>query len=331
MRKKTSLFIFIPLLIAVGLLSLPKAVNSNIQKKGGDWLAALLSSCHIGKKRALPQEEAQPLNTWFCQQAEERSQVLSSQNIAYPFLVGKVIFRSVHSWSSSLWIDVGSDDNRGLPHPIVCKNSPVISGDSVVGVIDYVGTSASLVRLITDSALTPAVRAARGGLEHMRMLHLLEELKENVSLFTLDPQAETAVLETVQTLEQTLLASAPTTFLAKGELQGHGEPLHRSPGRFLKGVGFNYDWQDCHGPMRKLRAEQGQEPILQTKDLLVTSGLDGVFPEGLPIARVYSILPLKEGAIAYELLAEPTASDLLDLHYVSVIAPKSPDVLLYKE
>jgi len=329
-RKKTSFFIFIPLLIAIGLLSLPKQLNSQIQTKGGDMLATILSYCHIAKKESPQQADILKLHGWFNRQERERTEVLASQNSSYPFLVGKVIFRSVHSWSSSIWIDIGSNDNLGLAQPIVCKNSPVINGDSVIGVIDYVGKTSSLVRLITDSALTPAVRVARGGTEQARILHLLEELQYNISIFNLDPEEENCMREQLANLQNRLSKETVTQFLAKGELQGHGEPLYRAPGRLLKGVGFNYDWQDCHGPMRQLRPQNGESPILQTQDLLVTSGLDGVFPEGLPIARVHSIAPLKEGAIAYEILAEPTAYDLFDLQYVSVIAPQSSDLSNFK-
>lgn len=61
--------------------------------------------------------------------------------------------------------------------------------------------------------------------------------------------------------------------------------------------------------------------MIQVGDLLVTSGLDGVFPEGLHIAVVESLSPLREGAYSYELIAKPTALNILDLNYVSVIAP----------
>ncbi|MBS0655528.1 MAG: hypothetical protein JSR46_07120 [Verrucomicrobia bacterium] len=121
-------------------------------------------------------------------------------------------------------------------------------------------------------------------------------------------------------------------YLAKGILQGQGEALWRTPSPLLKGSGFNYDFNDKHGPSRDLRTGEiaggGREtcPIIQVGDLLVTSGMDGVFPEGLKIATVHTITPLAEGAYAYELLAMPTAEELMDLQYVTVLPPQGFDL-----
>jgi cell shape-determining protein MreC len=53
--------------------------------------------------------------------------------------------------------------------------------------------------------------------------------------------------------------------------------------------------------------------------------MDGVFPEGLKVAYVHSIKALAEGAFAYELYAKPTAGDIQDLQYVTILAPQGFD------
>lgn len=204
----------------------------------------------------------------------------------------QVIFRSPLTWSSSLWLNVGMANNQTLGSVVVAKNSPVVVGTSLVGVVDYVGMHQCRVRLITDSGLTPSVRATRE-----------------------DPQKEHAILS-----------------LAKGELHGSSKPLWRTYGNILKGIGFNYDFADESGSARDLRSGlplQGKEPaisILKVGDLLVTTGMDGVFPAGLHVAVVTKIDLLKEGDYYYELEAKPTAGNLHELSIAFVMPPVGYDV-----
>ena len=102
---------------------------------------------------------------------------------------------------------------------------------------------------------------------------------------------------------------------------GSSAPYQRSLSSKLKGIGFNCDVKDVEVPARDLR----DGAVLQVGDLLVTSGLDGVFPPGLQVARVSTVSPLKEGAYAYELEAEPTAGNIHDLTGVSVLPPLRAD------
>lgn len=201
-------------------------------------------------------------------------------------VTARVIFRSPNSWFSSLWINVGEDDNATLKFRGIDKNSPVLVGSSIIGVIDYVGKKQSRVRLITDSALKPSVRATR---------------RENEEVH----------------------------YLAKGELRGSGKPLFRSNGNLLLGIGFNYDFSDDKGPSRDLRTgeishnktNQKNVPLLKVNDLLVTTGMDGVFPPDLNVAKITKIYPLKEGDYYYELEAEPACGKLDDLSLVFVLPP----------
>lgn len=191
-------------------------------------------------------------------------------------LPAQVIFRSLSLWSNSLWINVGSKDNEKIGRTIVSRNSPVMSGVSLVGVVDYVGERQSRVRLITDSGLTPSVRAIR-------------KIEEKV------------------------------WYLAKGELRGSLNSDWRKQSLILRGIGFNYDFPDEEGPSRDLRTgtpSEGAElpiiPIIEQGDLLITTGMDGVFPPGMLVAYVTRLLTLKEGDYTYELeaLASVNLNDL---------------------
>jgi rod shape-determining protein MreC len=251
-------------------------------------------------------------------------------------LAARIIFRSPNSWNSSMWINVGSENNQDYETVLVAKNSPVLVGDSVVGVIDYVGKKQSRVRLITDSGLVPSVRVARG-LDQNKAVH--DNVKDLISYLGAHPelfekQQDKVVLENnLKALQRKLLEKKQTWYLAKGEIQGQSHPLWRANAHVLRGSGFNYNFEDEQGPARDLRSGEpinGAKnlramPLVKVDDLLVTTGMDGVFPAGLKVATVTKIDLLREGDYAYELEAKPTVGNLDELSWVYVIAPLGYD------
>lgn len=251
-------------------------------------------------------------------------------------LPARVIYRSTAAWNSSLWIDVGNADNTSSDRVIVSKNSPVLSNGAVVGVIDYVGEKQSRVRLITDSGLTISVRAARGGWKDQWLAEMLTTLQRQLSsrheLFAHDFDKD-KLLDELALLSGKLQSTSETTLMAKGELSGSSNPLWRSPGQRLKGTGFNYDFADEEGPARDLRSgapegslsEDKAIPVLKVKDLLMTTGYDGVFPPGLPVGEIAAIHPLDEGDYYYTLEALPAAGNIDDLAYVLVLPSNGYD------
>ncbi len=200
-------------------------------------------------------------------------------------LPAEIIYRSAAFWDESCWINVGTETNAALGVSIVAKNSPVVIGNAIVGVVDEVGAKRSRVRLVTDAGLVPSVRV-------MRKTESGEEL-----------------------------------YLAKGEIHGCGQPLWRTHGHQLKGVGFNSDFSDDLSPSRDLRTgvESNKKsggvpvPIICKGDLLVTTGMDGVFPKGFHVATVTHVYPLKEGDYYYEIDAAPVVGNLDEIADVFVL------------
>lgn len=248
----------------------------------------------------------------------------------------KVIYRPSTAWNSFFWIDVGQFTNESLSKQVIAKNSPVVIGNSLVGVIDYVGKHQSRVRLITDNEICPAVRAVRGYPQAVRLIEVINILLDNLSQFDFlfsGLQEKDALFQQLENLQKNLSAQQETLYLAKGELQGSSSPHHRSQGSLLKGIGFNYDFDDDKGPARDLRTgipynsgRKGQSiPLLKVHDILATSGMDGIFPEGLQVAEVVQVDPLEEGAYFYELYAKPTAGNLDSLSLVFVMSPQGYD------
>lgn len=248
----------------------------------------------------------------------------------------KVIFRSPDSWNSSFWINVGTTTNDVIGSRTIAKNSPVLLGTSVIGVIDYVGKHQSRVRLITDSGLTPSIRAARGSVLSNVLdekINALVQLLKKTPAAILPSKEQQELISNLESAASRLSHEEKTHYLAKGELYGSSKPLWRSQRHQLKGIGFNYDFTDGEGPARDLRtgaplSQDTQEPtmsIVQTGDILLTTGMDGVFPEGLLVAEVTHVYPLKEGDYYYELEALPIAGNFDELSVIFVIPPVNFD------
>jgi rod shape-determining protein MreC len=262
---------------------------------------------------------------FFQRRWEEMNDLVQRQFFA---ILAPVIYRDPSSWSSSLWIQAGQKDNESLGRVVVGKNSPVVVGSSLVGVVEFVGWQQSRVRLITDSGLIVSVRVARGkwqDRELSRQISFLEDRIGSRQDLPLNPQEKAYFLSLLQRLQQH--TGSEDGYYAKGHLQGSSSSFWRARGLTLKGVGFNYDYPDQEGPSRQLQTGKpigvaGVEvPILQEGDLLVTSGLDGVFPAGIQVGIVTGIKKLSEGSYAYNLEARPTASHFNDLQNVFILPP----------
>lgn len=247
-------------------------------------------------------------------------------------LPARVIFRSFDTWNSSLWINAGESSNRSGEEKNIALNSPVVVGNAIVGLIDYVGRDQSRVCLISDHRLTPSVRSTRGGEQEAYMATLIEQIlmqihhKKNPFL-THDEstQLEKLLVE----LKNKLNPLKRSWYLAKGQLKGSSSPsYHFNPQVTLKGTGFNYDFADREGDPRDLRtgrslldAQAAAIAILKIDDILITTGMDGIFPPGFQVARVKKIGLLKEGDYFYDLEAEPIVGHLEELSLVFVLPP----------
>lgn len=278
-------------------------------------------------------QELEEGDAFFKRRREELKNILSLQIQAIP---AEVIFRGISLWNSSLWVNVGSEENKKLGREVIAKNSPVVVGLSLVGVVDYVGKHQSRVRLITDAGLRPSVRASRGYVQNQHLAwhidSLLASLRVREDLFANRTDNE-ILIQNLEILQSRIKKTSEKWLLAKGELHGGSLPLWRSNGQLLQGVGFNYDFEDEEGPSRDLRTGKPylslddalSVPLLKVNDLLVTTGMDGVFPPGLHVAEVVHIDTLKEGSYTYELIAKPTAGHLDNLATVFVLPPVGYD------
>ncbi|NGX39812.1 MAG: hypothetical protein KR126chlam1_01145 [Chlamydiae bacterium] len=259
---------------------------------------------------------------FFARRSRHLSSIIEKQLGALP---ARVVFREPALWSSTIWLDVGAGDNRALGREIVAKNSPVILGKAVVGVVEEVNEKRCRVRLITDQLLSPSVRAVRGGERDLLLCERVDALLELLS-FRDDLEGASLLAEALSAFQSRLEPSDRSLFLAKGQLHGGSAPLWRANGQTLTGIGFNYDFVDEEGKARSLRTGASTvggagAALIQTGDLLVTTGMDGIFPPDLHVGIVTKILPLHEGGVAYQLKAQPLVSNLSTLTDVMVLPP----------
>ncbi len=240
-------------------------------------------------------------------------------------LPAQVTYRDPSSWSSSLWVNAGEENNTAVGKKVIAKNSPVLADGALVGVVEYVGPKQSRVRLITDSGLCPSVRVHRGGSQNRelgcKIASLLKAIEKRDDLFYSKAEKDTFVSQ-LNNLKQIGGACWEDGYLAKGEIRGSSAPFWRSRGPLLRGIGFNFDYPDEEGQPRDLRNVKGA-PILKEGDQLVTSGLDGIFPPGLSLGTVSKIDPLKEGSYSYNIWVSPSVSHFNDLQTLFILPPIS--------
>jgi len=228
----------------------------------------------------------------------------------------RVIYRSGSGWENSFWVAAGKDQI-----PTLEKNSRVVWGNSVVGVVDEVGARRSRVRLITDAGLTLSVRVARGDLKNASLRGHAETLL--AGLDTQDKPLRDALEHFLSAADR----DVGNWFLAKGEVSGTSTIRWRKKQARLRGTGFNCDRVDCQGPARDLRTGKSAgnaddvTPIIMVGDLLVTTGMDGVFPPGLSVGYVTKIAMLREGGYYHDVEATPAASRLDMLRWVTILPP----------
>jgi rod shape-determining protein MreC len=255
-----------------------------------------------------------------------KAEIFRLVDLYAPSIIGKVIFRETASWSSSFWINLGEKTNQALGKKLIAKNSPVVVGTSVLGIVEYVGQHRSRVRLITDSSIAPSVRILRGSeqtkviADQARKLLVMLESYNGIS-------KDQPIKKELNQFLQNLHPDKENFYLAKGEMRGMRGPLFRSRNALLQGVGFNYDFEDEEGPSRDLRSgkpvNQATEEVALVKkgDVLVTTGMDGIFPAGLRVGQVTEVHPLREGASAYELDALPLIGNFDNISFVAVLPP----------
>lgn len=264
----------------------------------------------------IPVEDLKESISWKIEQETQKEiallemESLCSEN---QILIAPVVMRSETAWNSFLWI---YPQEKDLEH--IQINCPVIAGKALLGIIDYKGLKNCRVRLITDPDLHIAVRAMRGKSAYSTQIESIQSLV-HASPDILEKAEHSKALDKLLTILKTKTDECTPQYLAKGEISGLTQDSEGRP--LLRGEGFQYDFRDLHGASIDLRSSK--TPLILPQDILITSGLDGIFPEGLFVGQVDSVSPLMEGATSYQILARPTIDPRSSPKWVGILA-KNP-------
>ena len=296
-------------------------------KAENDTLHRLLSSSHmcadqVEKIHTLDALKEQTGAPFYARRLQAAQSLLELKRFSLP---AQVIYRNPADWNSTLWVDVGAHQNGLLGKEVVAVGSPVLKGPHLIGVVECVADHKSRVRLLTDGALIPSVRVARGGEKDRELKALIQQVLNRLSLKDAHKESTCAL----ESLLRQLNEGGEERFLAKGELIGSSGSLWKKRAEVLKGVGFNYDFEDDEGPPLELESGRPIDqlrthtstPLIQVSDLLVTTGMDGIFPKDLPVAHVIHVFPLKEGSPSFDIQARLSAGPLDSLLHVTILPP----------
>ena len=280
----------------------PRFTKANEKDELVARIDELMVENHLLKEMISQLKEDQGAEVALSQMIEKFMALQGSQSVVRPslkdlgarierqmrFIRAKVVFREAASWGSYCWVDRGSQNGEG----VVKVNSPVVIGENVVGVIDFVGKTKSRIQLITDSRLPISVQATRGREQQLFISHQIEKLLSFV---------DGEFVDVLEALKVKLSQGRETQYLCKGQVYGSSYSLLRKRQQLLSGVSFE--------------PTQGFE----VGDLLTTTGMDGLFPRGFHVGVVTSIKEAQEGDITHEFEAVYSAQELDELRDVEIL------------
>ena len=214
--------------------------------------------------------------------AQRRKEEIFRQLELYSHAItARIIFRENGPWKSSVWVNVGEETNERLQTRLVEKNSPVVLGTTVIGLVDYVGKHRSRVRFITDRALAPSVRVVRG---------------DEKSIYL----AKGEVLG----MRYPLWRSRGTVLRGQGFNYDFDDV--EGPSRDLR-------------TGKTTSSTNNALPLIQAGDSVITTGMDGLFPAGLRIGTISKVYPLKEGSSSYEADIKSFVDEFENLVFLTIL------------
>ena len=252
----------------------------------------LPKSPHIDETEALTIKSLELENGQLKERVFDLEQLLTLMDSTAPLLtthvgahVARIVYRSPAFWDSTCWIRAASHASQGdltqPTRPLLKKNSPLVLGNTLVGIIDLEAAPLSRMRLITDPELVVSVRAKRGS-----MLLAKGELCGSAHPIA---RTRSTRLSGVGFHYDFADQEGPARDLRTGKIVGH--------------------------------PDAPSIPLLAIGDRLVTTGMDGLFPKGLDVATVVAISPLQEGDYFYDLEAESLIPSLDELTFIFVLPP----------
>ena len=235
------------------------------------------------------------------------------------YALAKIIFKEPFSSSSFAWINLGENYNSKCGITIIQKNSPVVFGDVLVGVVEEVFPHFSKIRFITDPHLVVSVKAIRGKEQLKSMQAKAEDLLDALELVQeVKYEKKDELMSLLHALNQELQNEGHDRYYARGEVSGaEYSPLYVFQNQLI-GSGFlMQDLKTKH--VKNLGVRGFQEIAIKKGDLLVSTGTDGMIPAGLKVGFVTEVLPSTLGKATYSIKAKSACDQLNELEYVQIL------------
>lgn len=282
-------------------------------------VCSLLARKKMVKELEALQEKYPEQASFFARRIEEGEKLHALHSAS---VVAPVVYRSHSAWMRSFWVAFGQQDAR---YPQIGLGSPVLYGPYLIGIVEFVGEKYSRVRLLTDERVVVAVRVLRKPDRDWELFVALEMVKRQLEW---KKEMQMPRLEEEKRLEESLLqvqkalhSRGVALYLAKGELHGSSGNGWRRSSLLLKGRGFNDAFPGEEGRARRvsIEGEKREIPLVAKGDLLVTSGLDGLFPKGIPVATVFSVDPVNPADAWQSLQARLCIESICDFSVVTLL------------
>lgn len=333
-----------PLCIAILLAISPKNYKEPIQNIFSSFFWAIQvhirDRFHTTDEKNLHQENSatqralqEQINTARILETKEKSASDELFKKSHPYQIVDTIFYE-RPPIGALWIQTGSQTWQNQEFPLE-KFCPVLSNGSLLGYIEYIGEKSSRVLLIENPKIFTAVRVRRD-IPHLNQLSDLgrrfqEALQQDPRNFSLNEasfkkcvKAVDAVLSILnKEMSEKETSTKTPLFLAYGYLKG-SSLKDQYTSDLLYGTGFSCDQEHENSSKRDLRTgkrslDDAKIAIIMPDDLLETTGLDGLFPQALPVATVTKVLPLAEGDAFYTIEAHPNHPKIESISSVTIL------------
>lgn len=225
-----------------------------------------------------------------------------------------IIRKSLTEYAAFIFIGKGRFDD---PHSNTLKvDSPVVYGNTLIGVVEEIEDRISKVRLLTDARMVVPSRAIRGG---RSLSHVQAKARGLYSLLDEDSPLGEEILAFLRR------DGCDETVHAKGCIQGGGLPFLGRRVPYLQATNFSGFYRDEDSSSRDIYGKEytlKKTPslaILAKGDIIVTTGEEGVFPPGLAIGIVSSCPTTKDG-VTLDAHVAPLIS-LQEISGVTIISP----------
>ena len=210
---------------------------------------------------------------------------LTQERIMCPTLTTHVLSKNITVKDHLLYIRTQQTDSPDYP---LKRHQPVLQNNMLIGFIDVVTDEVTTVRLLTDPKSHISVRAVRGSIPDAALIDRLSEIKDWYQhIITTDINHNPLVVEYIDRSIDQLVKneSMPTMNLASGVTVQHG-PL-TTDRLCIKKMNQIYSGIETQlSSVSHYLKDVHKSKYVQPGDAIITSGADGIFPEGLMVGYV---------------------------------------------